>query len=244
MKNSLFSFILILFLANVTLSQNKYDSVNSLKSGKWGIQFEIGSYVNPNYFEAVMFAVKPVLGKHFAFKLGLSYDFSNNDGNAGSNGLTSPSDQKNENATIIANIQYFFNPNDKLVFYSGLGPIYKYNRNKDDYFYTYESSGYIFSNKYNKSEKKWSAGAIGMVGIEWFLIPRISIIAEYDVTLTFGKREYIETETRTSSFENEVRVNTEFNNVVEFRFNIAKLAFQHISDIAAFKNPVFEPVFL
>lgn len=223
-KLTLLSFIIILFLANVSLSQVKQDTlVNSLRGGKWAIQFELGSYINPNYFEAVMFAVKPVLNKHFAAKFGVSYDFSNNDGNDKSNGQTSPSESKNENATLIANLQYYFNPQDEVVFYTGLGSIYKYNRSKYDYFYSSSNSGNLFTHKYNTSEKKWSAGAIGMVGIEWFLSPRISIIAEYDVTLTFGKYEYVQTERSNSIYENTISVKTEYDDINDFSFNIAKL---------------------
>jgi hypothetical protein len=223
MKKTLLSFILFIFLANGTYSQNKTDSVNSLRSGKWGIQFELGSYVNPNYFEAVMFALKPVLSNHFAVKLGVSYDFSNRDGNDMSNSLVSPSEIKNENATVVANGQYYFNPHEKIIFYLGLGMIYKYDRSKSDYFFSYNSVGNVYSHKIYYSQKKWSAGAIGMLGIEWFLVPRISIIAEYDMTLTFGKYEKVDTEISTSIYENETKVDTEYKNVGEFRFNIAKL---------------------
>jgi len=228
MKKSFFLFVSVVFIFTInSFSQSSKDSsqVNSLIGGRWAIQFELGSFINPNFFESVMFSLKPQLSRYLALRFGVSYDFRTNEGDEESNGISFPDESRENYASVKANLQYYINPKDNIVFYIGLGPMYRYTDYKSQNVdVNSDSQGNTYSFEYYFSSKSWSAGVVGLLGVEWFLHHRISFLGEYNITAMFGKYQYTSTRKSSSSFfGDEVTVSTKDNNTTQYNFNIAKV---------------------
>ena len=76
--------VLVFGLISVSNAQNK-DTLafnNYLKGGRWALQFELGTYINPSYFKSVELSIKPQLSRSTALRLGLGFNLNNSSGEA------------------------------------------------------------------------------------------------------------------------------------------------------------------
>jgi hypothetical protein len=226
---AIFILVLLVFPPRISLTQsltqtgNDSSEINYLKPGKWAVQFEVGSYVNPRFFENVMFSIKPQISRKTALRLSLSFDHIENDGHYISGNILFPEAGYTNYVTAKLNFQYYFNPGDKAVFYGGFGPIYKYNDEKYSFVSVdiFQNGTYIY--EVFTSSKSYSFGGIGLFGVEYFMIKQVSLLAEYNISTMTGKYKYTRTSKNSSPYGDDVTVNVTHENTFEFQFNIVKL---------------------
>ena len=126
-----------LFLSNPLYSQTDKSKQfkNSLKPGAVAVQFELGTFINPAYFEAVSISVKPMLSKTSAFRLGVSLNLRNSEGTSGNGFTANPTNDKNTNIAVSVNYLFHFGSSPRVKFFAGLGPLYEYRETKEEYNY-------------------------------------------------------------------------------------------------------------
>jgi hypothetical protein len=77
MKTLISAVLVFLFtFSTITSSQTKEPEKfnNYLKGGRWAVQFELGTFINPDYFQGIELSIKPQLGSSSALKLGVGFD--------------------------------------------------------------------------------------------------------------------------------------------------------------------------
>lgn len=218
--------VLVFSLISVLNAQNK-DTLafnNYLKGGRWALQFELGTYINTSFLKNVEISLKPQLSRSSAIRLGTSVDLYDRSGE--SNEFLVAGEDNSSSVGFIVDLNYihYINPEERVCFYFGIGPLYEYDYNKYDNVNANSSNGYTFKFEYHTSKKEIYYGGTGLLGMEWFLIERISLIAEYNLAVKYGKSD--ETRTNISTYAQEP---TEYDvkiinsNIVVFQFNIVKL---------------------
>lgn len=183
MKKILYAVTAIYFLnfSNVLCqSDSKDERDNSLKEGKWALQFAIDQNFSLANFDGSIISLKKQLSEKRALRLGLSLSFEN--GNGSSNRIsgfdTIPStDFKLTGYSVYASPTYIFyvNPREAVNLYIGTGVIfggsYYWNEAKQDL-----PEGYNY--RYERSYA-YGGGITGLAGAEFFPIRNLSIFAEY-----------------------------------------------------------------
>ncbi len=192
--------VLVLFLFPYSLLFSQSDSVNekmikntgrenSLESGKWALQFTIDQNFTLSSFEGSVASVKKQFSSTRALRLGLSLDFSRS--NDETNRLTKidtakPSYSKGFGYTIFVYPTYLFymNPKDPVNLYLGAGftagGSYYWSESRQDdnvapsYYYQYQQS------------YSYGGGLTGTIGVEFFPIKNLSIIAEYFASFQYS----------------------------------------------------------
>ncbi|MBE2219507.1 MAG: hypothetical protein IAE90_14945 [Ignavibacteria bacterium] len=217
-----FLFTFSTITSSQTIEPEKFS--NYLKSGRWAVQFELGTFINPDYFQGIELSIKPQLGSSSALKLGVGFNRSTLSGTTRQENLSKPKiDEKNSFSVSLTYIHYF-NPKDRVCFFAGFGPLYTYDDVKQEYsnIYRFGSSTTIYET-YNSS-KQWSVGGRAIMGIEWFLHERVSLLAEYNMEFLIGKYNGTTTSKTYYTFEHaEIEVRDEALDVTNFRFNIVKI---------------------
>jgi len=177
----LLSLSLILFLlAFQSNSQTKQDSsVNSLRKGSWSIQFGIGNNLNVAAFNNYSISLKTHLTSKCAIRLGVGGSVSNQSGPLTDQGYSGNYSNKDYEFQFEVIFMYYFAPKSTLNFFAGAGPVGTYS-------YTEENRPEGDGNYYNKSTS-WGLGAKALAGCEWFFMRKISLFAEYEAFITFGK---------------------------------------------------------
>jgi hypothetical protein len=122
------------------------------------------------------------------------------------------------------NYIHYLNPAGRVCFYLGIGGLYEYSESRSDYSYSNINSGLLYTFESYGSTKGWRAGGTGIFGVEWFLLNRISIMAEYNLVYKTGNVVSTETEINTYQYQQTTyRIRNTDMDVSEFQFNIVKL---------------------
>ncbi|MFI5212110.1 MAG: hypothetical protein ACHQIH_04450 [Ignavibacteria bacterium] len=218
--------VLVFCLITISNAQNKdtLEFNNYLKGGRWALQFELGTYINPSYFKSVELSIKPQLSRSTALRLGLGFNLNNSSGKSVVAVFTGPVGSKNTDLGLSLNFIDYLNPAGRVCFYLGFGALYEYSESKSDYFNGNIYSGGSYTDESHASSRAWYAGGTGLLGVEWFLLERISILAEYNLVYKAGKYVSTSTDISTSSFNPTIiRVRNENSDRTVFQFNIVKL---------------------
>ncbi|MEO8512770.1 MAG: hypothetical protein ABI543_04375 [Ignavibacteria bacterium] len=220
------TFILLLSIISISYTQPKDAETfnNSLKSGKWAAQFELGTYINPSYFKSVELSIKPQLSRSSAFRLGVSINMNSSAGNSTDDLILGPLESKNTDLGLGLNYIQYLKSTGSVCFYIGFGPLYEYSESKTDYFNSDIYYGGNYSYETHASSRTWYAGGTAILGVEWFLVERISLLAEYN--MVYKKGIYTSTETEKSySLYNPTYIHVRNKNadVSAFQLNIVKL---------------------
>ena len=157
-----------------------------LKKGNWAIIFEAGTiFGSSNFFESFNLTAKKHFSDCFALRLsaGVSINESNgpeNISNLSSGNFPASSNLSKSTDGFITtlNFQYFLSVNHKIKPFLSFGPYAAYSYSRQN------SSSYIY-----KSDE-WAAGFFSSFGVEMFILDNISIIGEYIMKGTYGKKLY------------------------------------------------------
>ncbi len=227
MKTLISAVLVFLFsFSTITSSQTKEPEKfnNYLKSGRWAVQFELGTFINPDYFQGIELSIKPQLGSSSALKLGVGFNRSTLSGTTRQDNLSKPKIDERNSFSVSLNYVHYFNPKDRVCFFAGIGPSYAYDdvKQESSIIYTYLLSTSVYET-YNSS-KQWSIGGRAIMGVEWFLHERVSLLAEYNMEYLAGKYNGTTTNKDFSTGgQLEIEVRDEALDVSSFRFNIVKI---------------------
>ena len=185
---------------------------NSLKKGKWALQFEIDSNFELRSFQGSTLSIKKHTADNRAYRLGLSFQFEISDGDLARPPYgpgNSPGDKDLIQQSYRLDLQkiYYADNSDAINLFFGLGPTVQYYylndkrdiRNDDDSYVNYE---------HNKNSAFY-AGALGIIGVEWFVNKDISLLAEYGTSIRFetitreNLRQLIQTNTQYNQYNSE-----------------------------------------
>jgi hypothetical protein len=91
-----FAFILFISITATIISQPKDSEIfsNYLKKGRWAVQFELGTYINPSYFKSVEIAVKPQLSNSSALRFSVSANMNSSSGTTTDYSIEKPGTNK------------------------------------------------------------------------------------------------------------------------------------------------------
>lgn len=227
MKTLISAALAFLFtFSTITSSQTKEPEKfsNYLKSGRWAVQFELGTFINPDYFQGIELSIKPQLGSSSALKLGIGFNRSTLSGTTRQESISKPKTDKRNSFSVSLNYIHYFNPKDRVCFFAGFGPTYTYDDMKQESssIFRFGSSTSIYETY--SSSKQWTVGGRAIMGVEWFLHERVSLLAEYNMEYLVGKYNGTTTNKNYYTFEpSEIEVRDEALDVSSFQFNIVKI---------------------
>ena len=179
MRNKvLFALILVLVSPLIVKSAD-----NSLKKGAWALQFTVDRNFSLTSFQGSTFTIKKHTSDAIAYRLGISTSFEYGEQDFTSTYGDTSYGSSGENRRVL---QFGFNllrvkytSTQKAVnFFWGLGPRADYTYNKNVY------PNYANESRLEKTQS-WSAGLSGVLGVEWFAIPSISLLAEYSSSIVY-----------------------------------------------------------
>ena len=222
-QNLILIILVITFVVSNPFAQTtpKKEPVNSLKSGKWAVSFLLGTPTNSGNFGSLNLILKSQVTKIFAIRLGGAAYLNYGKGTNSNEGLYyTQQNQSNTNADIFLNFLFYTKPSKPLSFYAGLGPVYKYNELKSDYY----PSGSLYNGTSYISDRGYALGGMAILGAEWFAFSGFSITAEYNLSYTYGTSHGTNTYFNTGpNGEHEYDVTTTDNDIQSWNFNIVKL---------------------
>jgi hypothetical protein len=165
---------------------------NSLYPGSWSLQFQIADYVGLEPFNGMIVSVKRHFSERSALRLGFRFDIDWNDEEAsstweGSGDLNDSreSSQESNYQKITIDLSYlrYVRPGSYVNFFWGAGPLVGFSRTSQ----TGTNSQENESRETNRYWRSWSVGALGLIGVEWFLQEHFSFHAEYRASFSYGE---------------------------------------------------------
>jgi hypothetical protein len=155
---------------------------SALKKGNYALVFEAGTiFGSSGFFEAFTLTAK----KHLTDKLAIRLSISGNmlEGNGDEKGydnfggvLRGADENHQYTFSSSINFQYFPDINSKIKPFTSIGPYAEYS------YYGY------FRPVYGDKQEEWGIGIFASCGLEMFIMDNISLIGEYIIKATYGKR--------------------------------------------------------
>ena len=193
------SLSIILIFASVFVIPTTQAKENSLKKGKWALQFEVNRNLDVRGFQGQTLSIKNHTADNRAYRLGITVALEVGDGetarfNRGYN--TRPSHIDFNSRRFDVNLQKIFYTDITApvnIFYGiGVATSLAHSRNEYVQIYTYDT---ITENNFQSSiTDSWSAGVSGIFGAEWFFATNMSLLGEYSTVINYGsetrKEEY------------------------------------------------------
>lgn len=87
-------------------------------------------------------------------------------------------DSNSQSLGITLQYLYYSSPHKKLSLYSGSGPSVNISRFEDDQAFKQENPRGRVEGRAKTEESGWSAGLSSVLGVEWFINSRLSLLAE------------------------------------------------------------------
>jgi len=213
-QKSIFQILLslIIFGFSLTHAQDQATEQNSLKPGAWALEFGISSLITLTSFQGTTISVQYQTSTTNAWRAGITINGTTQTGTGlqlpiPADTLTNTNSSNNSNSleNVLLKVQYLWytNPENIIHFYTGIGPIIGYNHSLNDQQSIYRN-GSVGNNTVNDqitntSTNTWSAGASGVVGVEYFPARVFSLHAEYGNNLTYQQQK-TETTTRSTNY--------------------------------------------
>lgn len=163
------------FRDSTRINQKSAQNESIQSRGKWALMFQIDQNFTLKDFSGALISFQKSLSDKNALRLGLNLNGGYTDQ---VNSPTQTTRTGKFNIGISLNYLWYLHSNRKIRFYYGLGPdiAFGYNHSKNS-----QNSGVNITKQINASEK---AGLNGVAGVEWFVNPKISLVAEYVPELT------------------------------------------------------------
>lgn len=209
--------ILIMSVVPIVTEADEADSIrtgltreNGLHPGMWALMFQIDEDLIPQAFDGMTIAMKRHSSRkssfRLAFSLGLSVNETEGEGQYyREDTLRNDSDETRkangmEFAVELMYVRYPW-PDSYINAFWGLGPVVSFSRSKTESDRTREEPGYdSYEDYFYWFEESWSAGLMGIIGVEWFATRRISFHAEYQCVLKY-RSVYRETREERSYYD-------------------------------------------
>ena len=199
---------------------------DSLRKGAWALQFEVNGDFDLGPFQGKMISIKKHTGDGAAYRFGLDFSLTDNatdkddfdvdeygSGESQNTKLSAVSTDLNARsfALTVQRISYP-KPGRRIKLFYGIGPTFTHSHKDDDRYIEginvhiggFELPDTVhFTQEISSSMNGWSLGMRGILGVEWFASPSISLLAEYNSNLAYSWSR-TEAESVSTSFETEV----------------------------------------
>lgn len=177
---------MLLTAVQFSLTQQDNEIKNSLRDGSSSLQFQITNNFNLGSFQGLMFSGKRHISDNSAIRLGIGMNFlqAENDytlRNIPIDTTISLSNRSDDVMNIDISVLYvsYINLKSKVNFYLGAGPFVSIFKTESAAETRYENFGTTSNRDWKRSE--WSIGGLAVIGTEWFVDEKISLLAEYGV---------------------------------------------------------------
>lgn len=191
MRGNMTLIVICLFAATALAQTNEQADAtqrNSLVKGAWALQFEIVGDVfdlNLRSFQGTTLSLKKHTSDGSALRigLGLGLELSDQDVTLERDGESEPVTEYNrdrESISLIIQKVFYPSPSASVNFFYGIGPVADFSHR--------ESAAKLEqpTRKDTYETFSWSAGASGVLGVEWFPTRAISLLAEYSSSLQYS----------------------------------------------------------
>lgn len=186
MKRSTILFLMLFTTVQFSLTQQDNEIKNSLRDGSWSLQFQITNNFNLGAFQGLMFSGKRHISDNSTIRLGIGMNYlqAENDyitKNIPVDTTIYQSNRSDDGINIDFSVLYvsYLNLKSKVNFYLGAGPVVSIFKNKSASETIYKSNGTTINRDWKRNE--WSIGGLAVIGTEWFVDEKISLLAEYGV---------------------------------------------------------------
>ena len=217
MKWSCYTSLALIFVSISTfILQSPLAKENSLKNGKWALQFEIDRDFDLAAFQGTTLSIKRQTADNRAYRLGLTIFLDFGDGEISRTGdgypyvpTRYPGDRDFNTRRIDINFQrIFYTDNSAPVnLFFGVGPTASFYHTKDE-IDVRNASGTLIDFQENIANAS-SLGASAILGVEWFFTKDLSLLGEYGTSFTYAysvrrqQRRYVSTSTSYSFYNHE-----------------------------------------
>ena len=163
-----------------TASVNRRDEQNEnhqtrMNPGKWALMFQIDKNFTLKDYSGALISFQKTLSERNAVRLGLNLSGGYKEQKSSATQKTTTG---NFHIGVTLNYLWYAHVSNNIRFYYGLGPIvaFGYDHTKNS-----QNSGANIEKQTTLTEE---IGLDGVAGVEWFVRPRISLLAEYVPSLT------------------------------------------------------------
>jgi hypothetical protein len=212
-STSLHLLAVLIFGFSSTQAQDQATETNSLKPGAWSLDFGITSFFTLTSFQGTTLSAKYQISSTNAWRAGISINGNTQTGTSLQLPIqgdtitnTNSTNTSNASETVLLKVQYLWYANSESVIhlYTGVGPIVGYSHslnNQQNIYHNGSPSINTWSNQFtNTSTNSWSAGASGVIGVEYFPMKVFSLHAEYNNNLTYQQQKTQGTTNSTSNY--------------------------------------------
>jgi hypothetical protein len=186
----------VILLSNISFSQveDKYsysdEEYNCLADKKWAIVFEAGTILwnGGDAYKSFTFTCKHHFNKRNGVRFFIGAGGYEDDGNYVyanlSNGSSTGDPIKSQLLNIESGVQYFhyLNADSKIKLSFCVGPYFYINYNNDEW--KFQNGNLARSN----FKDEWGLGVAGSFCVEYFILDNISLMGEYFLSGTIGKK--------------------------------------------------------
>lgn len=193
----IFASVLLGFTLNINAGVEKDSSSSEIKIPKNAFQFQVDDNFQLSSFQGSVISMKRLLSEKRAIRFGLSIsaNTSNDDSESSATADSLVSNRQSDRSSYGFNIsaQYLCSPYkvSGIVFFFGAGPImsYSYAKSDDKNVYYQSAIGDTVKTKHVATAKNYGLGIIGVCGVEWFLKEKLSLTAEYGLSIQYSWRD-------------------------------------------------------
>ncbi len=186
MKRSTILFLMLFTIIQFSIGQEDNETKNSLRDGSWSLQFQITNNFNLGAFQGLMFSGKRHISDNSALRFGIGMNYREVESdfitkNMPVDTTVSQSSRSDDGMYVDFSVLYvsYLNLKSKVNFYLGAGPVVSIFKNKSASETIYKSNGTTTNREWKRNE--WSIGGLAVIGTEWFVDEKISLLAEYGV---------------------------------------------------------------
>ena len=216
-KLIIFVFMLIL---NGQIFGQTVDSVE-FKGGHFSIRYQIGHCLHISSFNGNFISVKYKTSTNYAYVFGLSGSYKNTNGDSKTSIneelYSFPDDESAYNIGLYIQMQYQINTSTDMSFYFGIGTFIGTSYSENSGFNYYYRKNPPFRADVEKYDKKY-LGCSFNIGGEYFILKKLSVLAESSIEPSFQKRSYRNIEVNDDVLESSSTNSWEIDTTVKFGF--------------------------
>ena len=191
LRTTKFALVLFAFLAAIVAIPSAASArENSLKKGKWALQFKVNNLINLSSFQGSTLSIKKHTSDRAAWRLGFTLHFNVRNESTEvliySTNAPGHNDLTDITFRISAQKILYVNPQSDINFFWGFGPLYSYRYFLSDS--DNNTSDGQFQQRFWREDHTWLLGLTGIIGVEWFATKRISFLAEYETSASYSER--------------------------------------------------------
>lgn len=156
---------------------------NAMTKGAWAMQFQINQDFTLSSFKGATLSLKRHYSPSRALRFGLNLggSFSNSEERRANN-TNVESDRNNQSIGLVSEYVFSSSSEKSAKLFFGVGSSLGFSRSS-------QTQPILISQSQTREKnvtQDWSAGIIGVIGVEWFANAHISLLAEYSSFLGYS----------------------------------------------------------